>query len=260
MNNVEDVWWCRTPKNSVVYGSGERRIRGQRRIALHCLCSRIRDFPLSGLFSTPNNPSVEVKVYIPYGNYNSSSFMSQFIASVLASNSTLGTGLSITLNVVTNRFTVSHTSYSILFYFDSTISPVMGLPSYSLGFCGLGSSNQLLSYTCNFTGIQNINVHIPSMNTDNIDSLTKSTTNIIQSIPVDTNQSQIIFKKTDSFAFTVKEDVITMLNITLNDDLGQLVDFNNQHWNMTLCFTTFIDMERFNHNFSFRHILRYGYS
>jgi hypothetical protein len=98
------------------------------------------------------------------------------------------------------------------------------------------------------------------MNTDNIDSLTKSTTNIIQSIPVGTNQSQIIFKKTDSFAFTVKEDVITMLNITLNDDLGQLVDFNNQHWNMTLCFTTFIDMERFNHNFSFRHILRYGYS
>jgi hypothetical protein len=34
MNDVEDVWWCRTPKKSVVYGSGERRIRGQRRIAL----------------------------------------------------------------------------------------------------------------------------------------------------------------------------------------------------------------------------------
>jgi hypothetical protein len=33
MNDVEDVWWCRTP--TVVYGSGERRIRGQRRIALH---------------------------------------------------------------------------------------------------------------------------------------------------------------------------------------------------------------------------------
>jgi hypothetical protein len=37
MNDVEDVWWCRTPKNSVIYGSGERRIRGQRRIALHRL-------------------------------------------------------------------------------------------------------------------------------------------------------------------------------------------------------------------------------
>ena len=136
----------------------------------------------------------------------------------------------------------------------------MGLPSYSLGFCGLGSSNQLLSYTCNFTGIQNINVHIASMNTDNIDSLTKSSTNIIQSIPVDSNQSQIIFKKTDNFAFTDKEDVKTIINVILNDDLGQLIDFNNQHWNMTLCFTTFMDMDRFKHNFPFRHILRYGYS
>jgi hypothetical protein len=26
MKDVDDVWWCRTPKNSVVYGSGERRI------------------------------------------------------------------------------------------------------------------------------------------------------------------------------------------------------------------------------------------
>jgi hypothetical protein len=34
MKAVEDVWWYRTPKYSVVYGSGERRIRGQRRIAL----------------------------------------------------------------------------------------------------------------------------------------------------------------------------------------------------------------------------------
>jgi hypothetical protein len=41
MNDVEDVWWCRTPKNSVVYGSGERRIRGQRRIALHYLYGTI---------------------------------------------------------------------------------------------------------------------------------------------------------------------------------------------------------------------------
>jgi hypothetical protein len=35
MNDVEGVWWCRTPKKSVVYGSGERHIRGERRIALH---------------------------------------------------------------------------------------------------------------------------------------------------------------------------------------------------------------------------------
>jgi hypothetical protein len=47
MNDVEDVWWCRTPKNSVVYGSGERRIRGQRRIAL-----QMHEHRLSGKKST----------------------------------------------------------------------------------------------------------------------------------------------------------------------------------------------------------------
>jgi hypothetical protein len=26
MNDVECVWWCRTPGNSAEYGSGERRI------------------------------------------------------------------------------------------------------------------------------------------------------------------------------------------------------------------------------------------
>ena len=33
------------------------------------------------------NPNVEVKVYLPYGNYNSSAFMTQFVASVLSPNS-----------------------------------------------------------------------------------------------------------------------------------------------------------------------------
>jgi hypothetical protein len=54
-----------------------------------------------------SNQSVEVKVYIPYGNYNSTTFITQFVASVLVVDTTLGTGLSITLNTVTNRFTVS---------------------------------------------------------------------------------------------------------------------------------------------------------
>ena len=71
------------------------------------------------------SPNIEVKVYISYGSYNSSTFMTQFVASVLSA---------ITLNAVTNRFTVTHTSTSILFVLDSTISPVIGMNSYtSLG-------------------------------------------------------------------------------------------------------------------------------
>ena len=203
------------------------------------------------------NPNTDLKVYIPYGNYNSLTFMTQFVASVLSANSTLGTGLSITLNAVTNRFTVSHTRTSILFVLDSTISPVIGMNTYmSLGYSGLGSSNCLFPYTCNFTGIQNINIHITSMNTDNIDSLTKSDCNIVQIIPVDSNQSQIT--KTNDYAFTIKEDCIDSILVTTTDDLGESIDWNNQHWNLTLYFTTYQDIDRLMLKISFRQVLNDG--
>ena len=65
--------------------------------------------------------------------------MTQFVASVLSVNSTLGTGLSITLNPVTNRFTVSHTNLSPLFAFDYTIGPVIGMgTNMPFGYAGLG--------------------------------------------------------------------------------------------------------------------------
>jgi hypothetical protein len=84
MNDVDDVWWCRTPKNSVVYGSVERRIRGQRRIALqgrqliyggqrcklrHSELSELRSQgtarnPNRGLFGIPAKFTKSVGVYV----------------------------------------------------------------------------------------------------------------------------------------------------------------------------------------------------
>lgn len=207
------------------------------------------------------NANTDVKVYFPYGNYNSTTFMATFLTRVAYYDTTLGTGLGITLNTITNQFTVSHTSQGILFMYDSTIAPVIGLSNaYSSGFAVGGSSNAIFPYTCNFTGIQNINVRVANMNTDNIDSLTKSTSNIIQTVPVDATQGQIIFNKTVDYAFTVKESVIDLFRIILTDDLGKLIDWNNQHWNMTLYFSLVEDVERFKEDRSFRNILQTGYN
>ena len=205
--------------------------------------------------------NTDVKVYFPYGTYNSTTFMSVFAARVAYYDATLGTGLSITLNTITNQFTVSHTSQGVVFLYDSTIAPVMGMSdAYSQGYAGVGSSNVLLPYTCNFTGIQNINIRVANMNTDNIDSLTKSTSNIIQTVPVDSTQGQIIFNKNIDYAFTVKETVIDLLRIVHTDDLGNAIDWGNQHWNMTLFFSLVEDIERFKEDRSFRNILQNGYS
>ena len=53
---------------------------------------------------------------------------------------------------------------------------------------------------------------------NDIDSLRKSNCNIIQRIPVNSNQSQIMFTKTNDYAFTTNDDCIDSIRITASDD------------------------------------------
>ena len=52
---------------------------------------------------------------------------------------------------------------------------------------------------------------------------------------------------------------IDVVAISIKDDLENYIDFNNQHWNLTLYFSITKDVERFSHEQDFRHILRNGY-
>ena len=114
-------------------------------------------------------------------------------------------------------------------------------------------------YTCNFNGIQNMNVILESVFTSNIDSFHKSFCSIIESIPINPNESQISFIKTNNYNFTIKDDVIDSLRIVLKDD-ENFLNFNGQHWNLTLCFLIVRDISRFRHIENFRNILSNGYN
>ena len=58
---------------------------------------------------------------------------------------------------------------------------------------------------------------------------------------------------------TVNQDTIDNINIKISDDMESLVNFNNQHWNLTLCFETISDVNRFDYENTFDNILKYGY-
>jgi hypothetical protein len=68
-----------------------------------------------------------------------------------------------------------------------------------------------------------------------------------------------MFHKTTDYAFTVKEEVIDLIRITTTDDIGENIDWNNQHWNMSLYFTVYEDIERFKTDKTFKNILTKGY-
>ena len=196
--------------------------------------------------------------YIPYGNYNVTSFINCVLN--LLSLGPNQVGWSITINPINNKLTIINNIMSF------TINPcnifqVMGFSqntSYNSTFQNaiLPSYNILtLPFPVNFNGIQSFNINFENLNTENIDSLSKSNSSIIQSIPIDCTLQQIAFNKTNSFSFLVRQDVISFIQIDIRDDLENLINLNNQHWNMTLQFNDLVNMDRFSSYNDFHRIL-----
>ena len=205
----------------------------------------------------------DVSITIPSGNYNATTFMAKLNSLVTVADSAFSAGFDIALDPITNKFTLTHTSYSFHIMPTSTIYQVMGFDENTEIICTTGiytSFAVYLPYTCNFNGIQNINIHFDTIVTANLDSYNKSNSPIIQSIPVHPNLAQISYIKTNDYQCTIKQDVIDVIAISIRDDVERLVDFNNQHWNLTLYFTSTKDIDRFSYQQDFRHILVHGYN
>ena len=104
---------------------------------------------------------------------------------------------------------------------------------------------------------QSFNIHFTSIITKNIDSYTKSPSNIIQSIPIDPTSSSISYIKNADFNFVITQEIIDDITIELKDDQNNYLNFNNQHWNLTLYFSVIKDIE-YNHFDTFQNILNYN--
>jgi hypothetical protein len=160
---------------------------------------------------------------IPYGNYNAITF-TNYLLNILPST------FSMSLNPINNKFTISNTTDFIIN--SCNIYQVMGF-SQNLSFTSINQT-LTLPYPCNFNGIQSFNINFENLNTENVDSFSKSNSSIIQSIPIDCTSQQISFNKTNSFSFLIKQDVINYINVEIRDDLENLINLNSQHWNLTL--------------------------
>ena len=201
---------------------------------------------------TINGSTIPYTIYFPSGNYNVNTFMSAFNASSYLSNFTLS------FNPLNNKFTIlNNAGNSFVIGAKSTIYNVMGfINGQSLGSV---ANILIMPFCCNFNGIQSVNIVLPCFNTSNIDSFDKSSSSIVQPIPIDASVAQITFFKTHDYNFRIKQEVIDHLQIQISDDLGTLVDLSNQHWNLTLYFTIVLDVDRFHYENTFDNILKNGY-
>ena len=188
----------------------------------------------------------------PYGNYNITSFINQFNYAFASIN---GNSYNININTITNILTINSSN-------DFTINKTSTI-YYIMGFAGntsYTSSNSILilPYTCNFNGLQNLNVHLPTLNTRNIDSLTSSNCDIIQSIPIQCGLNQISYFKTNDYNFNIQTQILDSLSIQLKDDLGNFINLNNQHFNLTLVFNILKNVDRYINDTGLLYLDRYA--
>jgi len=178
--------------------------------------------------------------YIDYGNYNIDTFKTYLLT--ILPNTFL-----ITYSTINNKYTITNTTYDFIINNTSTIYEVMGFSKKT--YYTSSNKSLILPYTCNFNGIQNINLSWENLNTDNLDSFTKAQSNIIQNISVDVNKSIINYIKTNSLMVPIKTNLLNSIIISLKDDLNNTLNLNNQHFNLTLQFNVIKDINRFKQNF-----------
>ena len=248
--------WNNGSFNSSVYFEFEEPIRIPKD-AIQCLCSVLS-------FSSPNslyvvnetNSLLSITVNgiitnynIPYGNYNANNFMTTL-------RGLLGSNFTASLNTINNVFTLANSMYDFSINATSTIYRIMGFTKNTT----YTSSNHVLvlPYNCNFNGLNSLNIAFSNLNTPNIDSFNKSNSSIIQSVPIVAGSNQIIFTKTHDFNFIIRQDLIDFIEIYIQDDLENLLNFNNHNWNLTLYFTVIKDISRFPNTNGFHEILRNG--
>ena len=190
--------------------------------------------------------TTKTNFYIPLGNYNSTTFIT-YLLTVLPSDFT------ITINPINNIITMKSITTTFLIYGTSTIYNIMGFKlntSISSSTISGGGYQIVMPYTCNFAGLNSFNISIDNIRTLNINSLTLSTCNIIASVPINASQNGVLYyEKRNEYELTVKEDSLDYFDITIKDDLGNLINFNNQSWNLVLQFNVTSNKKRFNTSF-----------
>ena len=73
---------------------------------------------------------------------------------------------------------------------------------------------------------------------------------------IDSLKSNIQYIRTNDYNFKLNQDVIDYINISITDSLENNINFNNQHWTLTLLLNYIHDRDRFHYNNSFFDIVK----
>jgi len=159
--------------------------------------------------------SVTTTYMFPMGNYNASTFITQFKA-------LLPTQFGITLGQNNNQFTITHTTTAFTILGTSTIDSIMGF-SGNQASVGLSAT---MPRVCNFLPLPRICFRCSKLS-NSFTSSSIDSTDVILSIPNTAKlNGQIIYTNNSGSKTLFKLDSLRDFIVSLTDDDGNLLDFN----------------------------------
>lgn len=165
------------------------------------------------------------------GNYSVNSFITALL-------SLLPAGFNMTYSTITNKFTMTNTTNFTINCSNPNckINKVMGLPDTNIT-----STSLILNfpYNVNFLPIARINFKSDIIKLNNY-NLGDNSNNMILSLQNNAPQQGMInYQNSNNLKFLVEEKFISSFLITVVDDFGNLINFNNVDW--YICFLIEID-------------------
>ena len=191
-------------------------------------------FPVSFyLINNLNNKIiVNSNTYLfPNGNYNITQLINQWYI-------TLGSTWTLTYNSNTNKLKFAYPS---VFTFTNSANSIMSLlgfdknTSYYTSYITGSGYSLVAPYVINLGGILKLDIKTASFALSNFDSYDKGRNNTICSIPVNSAQNgYIMYNNFTNFNSLFRNNEMSSLNIIIQDEFNNFIDFNNCDWSITL--------------------------
>lgn len=173
--------------------------------------------------STNNKLVINSSTYtITQGNYNAISFQTA-ISSFLT-----GLGISISFSIITNKYTLtSATSFTI--QTTSTCQRFLGVGSVALSGTSVTSPN-----VCNFLPLSRLLIRSNAFGTQNFNGKDGSTNLILSVQNSSASGSLILWNNYSLLKYDITHvDNLNVIDLSITDDTGNLLDFNGCDWFMT---------------------------
>ena len=177
------------------------------------------------------NGGVQFSITLTRGNYNSTTLINEIIAQLVLAGVTT---ISIILNTTTGSLSFTTTGTSIeFFYTGSTILRVLGFDP-STNYVSIA---QVLTapYPLNLLNTLKIRIASYALSTATLDSSTKGSLNILAAFPVNAAGYGLnLYENTTGYKTEIQVNNLNGFDIQILDDDGNLINFNNIYWTITM--------------------------